>query len=408
MKYFKNTDLAKQYHVSEKSIRNWVQAAMDGKLELLLHKEAGKIYIANTSKNTMLLESLAARGKKYRNSRGFKVITPVDRFYDVYSKKEILDIISNLSIHKEIPLQYGYADGGAKSWDEYSNRLFQEGTPNILTKTVDLLNINMNYINHVIGDERKVNIVDLGPGNGLPARSIISNLLEQGRLNRYIALDVSQDMLDILENNVKEWFDGRVKYEGHLRNFNEERFNDLITESYLDQGADTPVNLVFLFGGTLSNFRLPDHSLRVINNSMGPHDMLLHSGYMDTSYTRRYFDLSGATHVKKDPQQSGFIPSLLQMDETLCDFEQLFDANARCRFKIMRPKVDLMIKINVEGESVNIELNKGDSILLWRHKHYTLAEIVKLLDENDFDVVQATRSGDQNYILSISKIKTQA
>ncbi len=408
MKYFKNTELAKDYHVSEKSIRNWIQAAMDGKLELGLHKEDGRIYIANTSKNTLMLESLAARGKKYRNSRGFKVVTPTKRFYDIYNKREILDIISNLTIHKEIPLQYGYVDGGAKSWDEYSNRLFQEGTPNILSKTVDLLELNMGYINHVIGSSRKVNIVDLGPGNGLPARSTISNLLEQGRLHRYIALDVSQDMLDILEKNIKEWFDGRVSYEGYVRNFNEERFNDLITESYIDQGEDTPISLIFLFGGTLSNFRLPDHSLRVINNSMGPHDLLLHSGYMDTSYTRRYFDLSGATHVKKDPQQSGLIPSLLQLDESLCDFEQLFDKDQRCRFKIMRPKVDLLIKIDVEGESVNIELNKNEPVLLWRHKHYTYAEIVKLLDENDFDVVQATQSGDQNYILSMSKIKTQA
>ena len=65
MKYFKNTELAKLYNVSEKSVRNWIEATKKGKLQLQLYEGGSKAYIANTTKNTLMLEDLVEKGKKY-------------------------------------------------------------------------------------------------------------------------------------------------------------------------------------------------------------------------------------------------------------------------------------------------------------------------------------------------------
>lgn len=405
MKYFKNTELAKLYHVSEKSVRNWIAAAQESKLNVELYVHNGKSYIANTAKNNITIEALVAKGKKYKNSRGLKVLKPKSAFYKTYDNKQILDIVSNITIHSEIPLQYGYSDGGAESWDLYSNRLAKEDVPNILNQTIKLLDINADYIDELLAKHKRVNIVDLGPGNGLPAKSTIERLLAQGRLNRYIAIDISQEMLDIVERNIKTWFGGKVSFEGHIRNFNEERFDDLFIQDYCDDPADMPVNLVFLFGGTLSNFRLPNHVLRVINNSLRPDDLLLYSGYMDTPYTRRYFDLSGSSLDQKDPQQSGLVPTLWNIDDSTCDFEQHFDSERSYRYKIMRPKLDLMIELKLNDKIRTIELKKGKPILLWRHRHFTAAGLVGLFNESGFDLAQATKSADQNYILLSARIK---
>ena len=94
MKFFKNTELAKLYHVSEKSVRNWISATKEGKLDLELYTENDKSYIANTAENDIILKRLVDRGKKYKNSRGYRVITPNDEFYKTYSNKQVLDIIS--------------------------------------------------------------------------------------------------------------------------------------------------------------------------------------------------------------------------------------------------------------------------------------------------------------------------
>jgi uncharacterized SAM-dependent methyltransferase len=405
MKYFKNTELAKLYNVSEKSVRNWVDATHQGKLDLELFDHNGKEYVANTSKNVTVIEELVAKGKKYKNSRGFKTIVPPAAFYETYDKQQIRDIISSITIHKEIPIQYGYLDGGAESWDHYSNRLVREQSPNILTRTTDLIDLSAPYVDQIIGSHQKVNVVDLGPGNGLPIRATLARLLKEGRLNRYIAIDISHDMLSILRQNIDEWFGGKVIVEGYVRNFSEERFDDLFTEDHTGSGSD-PVNLVFLLGGTLSNARLPDHLLRVINLSLGSNDLLFYSGYLDTPYTQRYFDLSGKGYDQNDPQQSGLIPSLLNINESLCDFELLFSEEKRCRFKWMIPKVDLSIKFEINGKTWDVELQKKEPILLWRHRHYSSISMIDLFYKNDFDLLQATKSEDQNYTLLIVKIKT--
>src|ERR1044072_5333369 len=123
MKYFRHTELAKLYHISEKSVRNWIQASVEGRLDLHLYEENGRQYVANTSKNTATIEQLVQKGKKYKNTRGTKTITPKDSFYKNYNRKQILDIISNLTIHHELLQQYCYVNSGAEYWDTYANRL---------------------------------------------------------------------------------------------------------------------------------------------------------------------------------------------------------------------------------------------------------------------------------------------
>lgn len=404
MKYFKNTELAKLYHVSEKTVRNWIQAAQEGRLNLQLHEENDKLHIANTLKNTAFIEELVQKGKKYKNTRGAKTLIPKKDFYDIYDQRQIWDIISNLTVHKEIPLQYGYADGGAISWDHYANRLIREEIPNILTRTIELLDIATENVEQLTSGYGKVNVVDLGSGNGLPIRPTLERLLEQGRLNRYIAIDISQEMLNILQKNIQTWFGDQIAFEGYVRDISYERFNDLLINDTTNDEIGN-INLVHFLGATLNNFRAPSQVLQAINNSLGPNDLLLYTGFLDTPKTRRYFDLSGID--EKDPQQSGLIPDLWSMNDSLCDFELLFDASKGSRFKKMSPKVDLSIQLELGVGIRNIELKKNEPILLWRHNHYTAVDLINLFDENDFDLLQATKSVDRDYLLLISKIKTQ-
>src|SRR6266516_4345302 len=105
MKYFKNTELAKLYKVSEKSVRNWIEAAAAGNIDLELYKVGNKHHVANTLKNNSVIEQLVQKGKKYKNTRGFRAVSPKKEFYETYNKEQILDIIYGLTVHKEIPLQ---------------------------------------------------------------------------------------------------------------------------------------------------------------------------------------------------------------------------------------------------------------------------------------------------------------
>ncbi|HEV7454680.1 MAG TPA: L-histidine N(alpha)-methyltransferase [Candidatus Saccharimonadales bacterium] len=401
MKYFKNTELAMLYNVSEKSVRNWIDATHQGKLDLQLFENNGKEFVANTTKNTLIVQELVEKGKKYINTRGAKKLVPKPVFYELYNHKQILDIISNITIHHETPLQYTYVDGGAADWDKYANRLQDEKAPNILNSTAEIMRMTAASIDQLLEGFEKINVIDLGPGNGLPVRPTLERLLKQGRLNRYVPVDISQDMLTILERNIKTWFGDSIQIEPHLRDITYERFNDFPANDFADSKT---ANLVFLLGGTLANFRSPTQVLQVINNSLGINDVLINSGYLDTPKTRRYFDYY--TSDRKVPIQDGIILDFLNIDESLYDVEQVFDEDKRARSISIRPKIDLCVTLELPNGPRDIEFRKNEPVLIWRHWHKNMVERVEQFDRNGFDVIQATKSKDREFYMITSKIKT--
>jgi uncharacterized SAM-dependent methyltransferase len=408
VKYYRNTQLAKLYHVSEKSVRNWIQSALEGKLELELQQENGKPYIANTSKNMLVIEQQAQKGKKYKNSRAFKIVTPSKEFYELYNRKQILDIISHLTVHHEIPLQYGYVNGGAEYWDEYAKRLDSEASPNIFHCTVELLEMAQSNIDLLTNEYQLVNVVDLGPGNAMTLRSTLDHLLKQGRLKKYIAVDISPKMLEITKRNIKEWFGDKVNFEGHVRDFSYERFHDLFAGDYADGPDETPANLVFLLGGTLSNFRSPAQALHAVNNSMGVDDILVYSAYLDTPKTRRYFDFNVTPNqgIRPLALPSRLTLSHLNIDESLYDIEQIYNEVSHARTISILPKLDLSVNFELDNGRRIVELRKGEPILIWRHHHFTALGLINQFDVTDFELQQAIKSKEQEYFLLISKIKT--
>jgi uncharacterized SAM-dependent methyltransferase len=401
MKYFKNTELAKLYHISEKSVRNWTEAAQLGRLRLQLHEHNGKHFIANTPQNTVVIENLVQRGKKYKNARGVKKLEPKPEFYEYFDSKQILDIISNLTVHNETPLQYTYVDGGANDWDRYATHLASETAPNVLNNTIIALDMLDKDIHDLLKQYDRINVVDLGPGNGMPIRPMLEKLLAQNRLNRYIAIDISKDMLDLLGKNIQDWFGGTIKTELHLRDLTYERFNDVLASDITDPKT---VNLIFFLGGTLDNFRNPEQVLNVISNSMGVNDILITSGYLDTAKNRLYFD--NYNPERKVPIQDGLILDFLGIDQTMYEVEQVYNEQKHCRSTSVRLKFDISIEFKFKNGTHTVELRKNEPILIWRHWHKTIVELVNQLDYNGFEVILAAKAHDENYSLTISKIKT--
>jgi len=406
MKYFKNTDLAKLYHVSEKSVRNWIEAARQGKIDLQLHQENQRFLVANTSKNTAVIEDLVQRGKKYKNSRAFKSVKPSQTFYELYSPQQLLDIVSNLDIHREIPHQYTYFNGGAIYWNKYAHRLLHEEVTNSLNGTIKLLDLSVKSIDNIIEDYKCVNVIDLGVGNCLPVKNFLKHLLEEDKLKRYICIDISKEILDIAEKNVKEWFGDQINLERYVRDINYERFYDLLVEeSFLSDSNDT-LNIVLFLGGTITNLREPDQALRNINASMGRDDLLILTRKLDTEAARRHFDFDVEEITPIAPQEK-LVLDLLNIDPAFYTIEQFFDENTRSRTMQAKLKVDISINFEFERFKKTIELRKGESILIFRSRHQNMSEMIDQFERNSFNVLQAAKTRDQEYSIFMAKLTTR-
>jgi uncharacterized SAM-dependent methyltransferase len=408
VKFFKNTELAKTYNVSEKAVRNWVSAAKSGKLDLQLYEKDGKFYVANITRNIPAIEQLVQKGQKYKNSRGHKVVAPTSKFYEIYNSQQIFEIVSSLNVHRELPMQYNYLLQGADDWDSYANRLAEEDTPNMLNVCRQLLETSFDSLDRYIGTHRRVNIIDIGIGNCMPVKGLLGHLIKTGRLNRYMGLDISSTMLDIAKSNLNTWFkDSSKKFEFYERDISHEEFGDLIAHDYFGQGNDTPINLVLFLGGTIANFEVPDDILRIIHRSMQPDDLFILSLKLDTPNSRQYFDLD--PDPTKPPQKIAswhrLVLDLLNIDESLYDVEQAYDDKRKERFIGAKLKVDVSIKFKISNGEHVIDLHKGECLQVLRYRHQNASDVMRLIDRSGFDVLHTTQSRDHEYFLVMSELR---
>lgn len=404
MLYFKNTDLADSQHVSLRTVLNWIEAAKKGKLDLALHHENGRTYIANTSKNLTAVEQLVAARKKYRNSRGYKAVTPRPEFFALYNTQQVHDIISHLDIHREFPFQYGYFDKGAEYWDAYMKRLAAEDSPNMLTSTMKLLNDNRSYIDAILKRYKKVNIIDVGTGNVLPLKELIGRLVEQGKMGRYVGVDISAAMLKIAERNIREWFDGKVVFESYLTDITHDRFIEASLKETLNKDANDTINIVTAVGGTFSNLRKPDQAFQSIHDSMNRNDLLIYMLKLDTDSARRYFDFSIDTTLQSLDPKAKMMVDLFNLNESFYDIEMGFDTEKQTRYIRLRLKVALTITFEFDNGTRSVNLNKDDTILLWRYWHETASEVINRLQRNDFRPLHVSKTEDNEYLLAISRV----
>jgi hypothetical protein len=407
MLYFKHSELVNKYHVSLKTVHNWIDAAKDGKFNLTLVERGSRTYIANTPQNVASLTQLATSGKKYRNTRFSQMAAPVAQFYDTFSKRQILDIISNLTIHREIPSQYNYIDGGAQNWHKWVDTLAQDSDSNYLNSTRELVRANLDQIDKLVGDTRKVNIIDLGVGNAYPSRELVKYLQGRGMLNRYIAIDISQSMLDIAEANVRTWFNGEVAFEGHVRDITYERFDDLLVDDRLADGKEQIVNLVLLLGGTPVNFRNFTDAFKVAYGSMEDGDLLIFTGKPDTESARHYFGV----HHKQTAGYPGiysFVLGLMGIDRSMYDIEVGYEERQRMRYIRVRFNTAVTIGFDFEDIKRSVQIEKGETVLLWRVWHMTSLEVITTLEQTGFVLLQASITKNRDRLITVLGIDTKS
>jgi SAM-dependent methyltransferase len=406
MTYFKNVDLASKYNISEATVRNWVKMTKEGKLNLTLHEEKGRTYVANDPSNIKIIEKLVSENKKYRNSKAAKTVTPKPEFYKLFDQNQIYDIVRNLEIHHEIPRQYNYFDGGADEWDRYIKNLTSSETPSIPKRTIDLLKVNAGIIDYYTAEQTKLNIVDIGAGNAQPVKDFLKGLLERKILNKYIAIDISPTMLKIAEQNIREWFGNEVIFEGHQLDITKERFAHLLINDYLADGTKNSANLVLLLGSTPSNFREPDDVFRIINDSMNPNDLFLYDSDLKTDNALpEWFQFDAKPGKPKLLERHRLVFNLLNIDDSLFDVEMGFDPETKQQHTRAKFKVAITLNFQFEDGTRSVELNKGDQILLWRFLHVGIADIASQLEHNNFYLLHSSHTQDRRQVLTISEVK---
>jgi hypothetical protein len=406
MHYFKHSDLAERFGVTDKTIYNWATRA--DKNQLKVTKVGEKNHILDTPENLLILERLADKARSWRSDQHYQVVKPKLEFYDIYSRRQIRDIITNINVHGEIPRQYNYMQDGATNWDNWLKRLAnEESSASSFKGTVELIQKNMQTLDWLLDGNKRVNVIDLGVGNAFPVKDLLGHLVERQLLHRYIAVDISPSMLNLAKQNIREWYGDAVKFEGYVRDITYERFDDLLVNDTLDDDADETINLVLLLGGTTHNFRSFTDALTPVHASIGQDDLLMYTVKPDSEATRRYFDFGATPGAGKLSQSHKYILDLMNIDESLYEPEMGFDRTSKMRYIRIRIKKALTIQFKFGDSERHVTLEKGDTILLLRVWHMTAYEIIGEFEKAGFTLLQSSLTKNRQYFLSISGVENR-
>lgn len=406
MNYFKSTELAEKYGVSRRTITNWIEQTRSGRLQLELTEKGGRVHILRTQTNQHIMEDIVSGRRKFLNKRSLKEANPIPEFYDLYNKAQILDMVSNIQIYGEIPRQYNYFNGGAQYWDKFARRLYKENTLNMITATIELFDANLKYLDRLLENYQHVNVIDVCAGNGLPVKALLEHLIAQKKLKRYAAVDISQEMLQIAEKNMKEWFGESFQFESYCKDINFERFPEVLAEAPSESEEDQTVNLVLLLGGTLMNFREPEDALKIVNRSMQRNDIFVYTTGLDSKAARERFNFTISDKEPLPPQYK-FIVDKLGIDPSYYNVEVGFDHETSSRFLKIRFKHALTINFDRSRGLWPINLNKDDTIILWRARHDSPFKVAELLYGARFNPLLTAQTHDHNHMMVMADVRVE-
>jgi uncharacterized SAM-dependent methyltransferase len=422
MQKYKNVELAKMYKVSEKSIRNWIDAAKSKKLNLEIIAEGSREYIINTPNNHSILKNLSQKGKKFKNTKSLKLISPKSQFYDIFSKKQIIEIINCIETYREIPMKYTYFNQGAHIWDEYVNTLLNENVSakigNYAKDTIHLMDLSLDYISSVIEEYNFVNVVDIGVGNGAPVKNLLTKLISKGKLRKYIGIDYSQEMLEVAHTNLKEWFGDDFPFEAHIKDINYDRFQDILYEnSHFGRENNSCINIVLFVGGTAGNEMHHNLPINIIKDSMGKSDIFILGQRLDTDYAKVSLAFySSNTRPKSNvfeatlglDAKEKWIPDILNLSEDLYEVVKLYDERSRSRFCYIVMKKDIDLVFDADGIFQKVSLVKDDKIIVWRSRHQSYEEIVQELSGTGFNIFHTSTSMNSERTIFMARTKRPA
>ncbi|WP_216898276.1 L-histidine N(alpha)-methyltransferase [Nocardia alni] len=312
-------------------------------------------------------------------------IQPKSELYQLLTPQQIADLAESLIEHRELPRQYGYVGTGAQHWN-------QQSTEELSPATNRLLNADQAYLSELISRRERWDVVDLGAGNGLPARPLLSWLVDAGRMGRYVATDISADMLRMAEHNIRTWFDGAVPFEGHII--------DLARQPFATHVGRTP-RLVLHFGNTLFNLRNRDQAFGMVHDNMTANDFLIQEQYVDSPQDRLTRSARNLGPAQRLPPGRRFLVDLLGIGEDLYTLESGYDLQRSERFERIRLTTGASIRFDAGPV---VDLDAGESLLVIRNPIHGRAESLAKLGEYGFTTPHVHHSDDERRLLTVSTV----
>jgi uncharacterized SAM-dependent methyltransferase len=258
----------------------------------------------------------------------------------------------------------------------------------VVNSEFTLIEENIEEILSGIGED-KVNVVDLGCGDGEKGSHVVEHLIKKGISVRYCPIDISGYMVKKAIQTVS-----KLDIEGVIESqFNISDFENLENITPLLREGEYKRSVFLLLGYTLGNFEIHDILYQIRSAMKGNDLLLIIDGLENSKWEER------ADSAKKDLKTDSFF-GLTALQLGLKKSEIEFGS----RYKNSRIEFYYTIKINkvIDFQNRKVEFNKGDQIIIAVAYKHNKGDLLTSLNMY-FDEVTLKLSKDESTGLALCK-----
>ncbi|MEH2346874.1 MAG: L-histidine N(alpha)-methyltransferase [Nostoc sp.] len=326
---------------------------------------------------------------------------PSSEFYSIFSEEEILGIINALEVKREIPLKYSYKGRGAKIWDDFYLKYVIPRWYRRANVEIDLLKDNFKYIDDNIKAGERVNIIDVGAGNSYPAKKFILGLNELGKVNKYVALDISEELLQVSRDNFKKWFP-RVEFISSTIDIENSCVPKVLFQNQASLEIDNKAKIFLHLGVTIGNHQNRDEVFKNFRDSMEKNDLLVFTNEIGSNSTWNGNVRGGCKyHVE---EIYGWVKNKIGIKSEDCELVRKYDLKTDSIVANMRFHHDYTINFSRMGIDKNIEISEGEEITIWRHHKYEIPQLLQELERSGLELIQYSTDKYKSHIMVICKV----
>ncbi len=328
---------------------------------------------------------------------------PSSEFYSLFSEEEVLGIIHALEVKREIPLKYSYKGRGAKIWNDFYLKYAIPRWYGRANVEIDLLKENFEYLNNRIKIGQRVNIIDVGAGNSYPVKKFIRRLNKLGKVNKYIALDISEELLHVSKSNFKKWFP-LIEFISSTIDIESSCVPKNLFHNQASLEIDDTAKIFLHLGVTIGNHQNRDDVFKNFRDSMGKNDLLVFTNETGSNSTWDGIVRGGCKyHVE---EIYGWVKKKIGIKSEDCELVRKYDLKTDSIVANLKLRHDYTINFSRMGIDKNIQISKGEEITIWRHHKYEIPKLLQELERSGLQLLHYTTNKYKSHIMVICKVAT--
>lgn len=330
-----------------------------------------------------------------------RIAKPSSEFYSIFSQEEVLGIIQALELYREIPLKYSYKGKGASIWDSFYLKSIIPKWYRPSSVEIDLLKQNFAYINGNLQKCKKLNIIDVGAGNSYPVKQFIKNLLKMGRVNQYIALDISEELLKVSRNNFQRWFP-LIEFHSYTIDIENNSIPQILSKNQVQLETLDTANLILHLGVTIGNHKNRTQVFNNFKNSMGKNDFLVFTNEIGSNSQWDGIARGGCRYHAEQIYE--WIKNQFGVKAEDCELVRKYDLKTDSITANIKFRHSYTFKFNYIKINQSLQISEGEEITIWRHHKFEIPELMQEIEQAGLQLVHYSTNKYSSHIMVICQL----